>query len=206
MNKVIDNIVKMPIDTKIAVVLIAAFLLTGANWFLVISELDDKILASQGQIAKLEKDLVDKKVIADNLNQFKRDKEVLERRLAEALTELPIQTDLDDLLRQLNDVGKKSGLEIVSLEPGKEAPQNFYASIPIKMQVSGSYHEIAVFFESVSKLRRIVNISNINFGGPTRRAEKVVLTSNFMATTFRFVEKANAAPDAKGGAKAKGKR
>jgi type IV pilus assembly protein PilO len=204
MNKVIDNIVKMPIATKLAVVLLAAALLTGGNYFLTISALDDKIKSSQGQIGKLEKDLVDKKVIADNLNQFKRDKEVLERRLAEALTELPIERDIDELLRQLNDVGKKSGLEIVSLEPGKETPQNFYASIPIKMQVSGSYHEIAVFFESVSKLRRIVNISNISLANPTRRAEKVILTSNYLATTFRFLEK-GAAADAKAASAGKGK-
>lgn len=208
MEKLIDNIVKMPIATKIAAVLLCAALLTGGNWFLVISDLDGKIKSAQSGISKLEKDLVDKKVIADNLNQFKRDKEVLERRLAEALTELPAEKDIDELLRQLNDVGKKSGLEIVSLEPGNETPQGFYASIPVKMQVSGSYHEIAVFFESVSKLRRIVNISGISLGAPQRRNEKVLLTANYLATTFRFVEKGSAVadPKAKDKGKAKGKR
>jgi type IV pilus assembly protein PilO len=192
MNKLLERIVKVPIGTKIGATLLAIIFLTGANWFLVIDALENQIRSSKANLTKLNKDLVDKKVIADNLNQFKRDKEVLERRLAEALTELPVTKDIDELLRQLNDVGKKSGLEILSLEPGKEVPQTFYASIPIKMQVAGSYHEIAVFFESISKLRRIVNVSNISFGSPDKKSEKVILKAQYLATTFRFIEKAEA--------------
>jgi type IV pilus assembly protein PilO len=143
------------------------------------------------------------RVIADNLNQYRRDKEVLERRLAEALTELPPKADLDELLRQLHDVGKKSGLEIVALEPGQEKPETFFASIPIKMKVAGNYHEIAVFFESVSKLRRIVNISGITFSNPTRKAEKVVLSASYMATTFRFLDEKDKPQPVKGQPKKK---
>lgn len=189
MNKLIERIVKVPLGTKVAVVGLSVALLTGANWYFVIDGIEQTIARNRSQYAKLEKDLVDKKVIADNLNQFRRDKEVLERRLAEALTELPVSRDIDELLRQLNDVGKKSGLEIVSLQPKAETVQNFYASIPINMKVSGSFHEIAVFFESVSKLRRIVNVSNLSFSSPQRKNEKVILSASYLATTFRFVEK-----------------
>lgn len=188
MNKLIERLVKVPVGTKIAVALAAVVGLSGANWWFVIDDLDSRIVNNQNTLAKLEKDLVDKKIIADNLNQFRRDKEILERRLAEALTELPAAKDIDELLRQLNDVGKKSGLEIVNLEPGQESPQTFYASIPIKMEVAGSYHEIAVFLESVSKLRRIVNVSNLSFTSPARKNEKVVLKATYLATTFRFLE------------------
>ncbi len=196
MNKLIERIVKVPLGTKVAVVGLSVALLTGANWYLVIDGIEQTIARNQSQYKKLEKDLVDKKVIADNLNQFRRDKEVLERRLAEALTELPVSRDIDELLRQLNDVGKKSGLEIVSLQPKNETPQNFYASIPIDMKVSGSFHEIAIFFESISKLRRIVNVSNLSFSSPQRKSEKVILSATYLATTFRFIEKGAEAPAA----------
>lgn len=188
MNKLIERLNKVPLPTKIGVIVLGVALLTAANYFLVVSDVETQIDRNRSSVARLNKDLVDKKVIADNLNQYRRDKEVLERRLAEALTELPLTADIDELLRQLNDVGRKSGLEIVTLEPGAETSSGFYASIPIKMQVSGNYHEIAVFFESVSKLRRIVNISNLNFSTPQRRNEKVVLGATYLATTFRFVE------------------
>lgn len=196
MNKIIERVVKIPTPQKIAAVCVAVALLTGLNYLLVISPLEDEITTNQETRDRIERELIDKKVIADNLNQFRREKEVLERRLAEALTELPANRDIDELLRQLNDVGRKSGLEIVSLEPGDEVPQTFYASIPIKMQVEGSYHEIAVFFESISKLRRIVNVNQLSFNTPTRKNEKVLLKASYLATTFRFVEE-KAAPKSK---------
>jgi type IV pilus assembly protein PilO len=192
MNKLIERLNKIPLPTKVAAIVLGVALLTVANYFLVVSDVETQIERNRATVARLNKDLVDKKVIADNLNQYRRDKEVLERRLAEALTELPLTADIDELLRQLNDIGRKSGLEIVTLEPGAETSSGFYASIPIKMQVSGNYHEIAVFFESVSKLRRIVNISNLSFSTPQRRNEKVVLGATYLATTFRFVEQSAA--------------
>jgi type IV pilus assembly protein PilO len=197
MNKLIERLIKVPLSTKIVAVAVALAALTAANYFVFIRDLETQIARSEADLRRLNKDLVDKKVIADNLNQYRRDKEVLERRLAEALTELPMTADIDELLRQLNDVGKKSGLEIVNLEPGVETPSGFYASIPIKMQVSGNYHEIAVFFESVSKLRRIVNISNLAFTSPQRKNEKVVLGATYLATTFRFVEQSAEKPPKK---------
>jgi type IV pilus assembly protein PilO len=192
MNKLIERLNKIPLPTKIAAIVLGVALLTVANYFLVVSDVETQIDRNRATVARLNKDLVDKKVIADNLNQYRRDKEVLERRLAEALTELPLTADIDELLRQLNDIGRKSGLEIVTLEPGAETSSGFYASIPIKMQVAGNYHEIAVFFESISKLRRIVNVSNLSFSSPQRRNEKVVLGATYLATTFRFVEQSAA--------------
>ena len=188
MNKLIERIAKIPLSQKIGVVVAVVVALTVANYFMVIDPLEASIDTNRGAVARLQKDLVEKKVIADNLNEYRHEKEVLERRLAEALTELPATKDIDELLRQLNDVGKKSGLDIITIEPGAESAQAFYASIPIKMQVSGNYHEIAVFFESISKLRRIVNISNLAFSGPVRKNEKVTLTASYLATTFRFVD------------------
>jgi type IV pilus assembly protein PilO len=188
MNKLIESLAKVPLTTKLGVVAAAVALLTGGCWYFIIDSLELEILTNRTTLMKLEKDVVDKKVIADNLNQYRHDKEVLERRLAEALTELPATRDIDELLRQLNDVGKKSGLEIVSIEPGAEAAKAFYAEIPVRMQVYGNFHEIAVFFESVSKLRRIVNVSSLTFTSPLRKNEKVVLSAAYLATTFRFLE------------------
>jgi type IV pilus assembly protein PilO len=121
---------------------------------------------------------------------------VLEQKLAEALTELPENKDVEELLAQLNDIGKKSGLEISRVEPGGETVGggDFFARIPIRMAVSGNYHEIAMFLQEVANMRRIVNVNNIKLDAPTMRNEKVVLQSSFMATTFRFVEQAPSAP------------
>lgn len=197
MEQLIEKIIKAPWATKIGIVAGIVVLICVANYFLVVSPAQDEIGVVDGRLRKLEGDFIDKQQIANNLNQYRREKEILEQRLAEALTELPNEKDIDDLLRQLNDVGVKSGLEITSVEPMNETPDKFFARIPINMKVTGNYHEIAVFFDSVGKLKRIVNIANLAFKNPRKRNEKVILDAEYQATTFRFLQKKELEPATK---------
>src|SRR5438445_7928183 len=146
-----------------------------------------QITHHQGTLHALEDDLIQKQSIANNLAQFKHEKEVLERRLAQALTELPNEANIDDLIRSLSEIGTKSGLAINTIEPQGEARQSFYAAIPIVMSVTGNYHEIGVFLDSLSKLARIVNVTNIKMGTARPVNEKLVVNANYVATTFRFL-------------------
>ena len=188
MNKFIEQLQKTPLPQKVAVILFLVVGLSVANYFLAIQPLDDSMAQLQRRQGELDLEYTQKKTIANNLNSYKQRLEKLEQDLALALTELPQDAQIDELLRQLNDVGKKAGLTITGVTPGEEGsgPQEFIAKIPIAMTVTGSYEEIAVFFESVSKLRRIVNINDIALSAPTTHNEKVVLASKFQATTFRF--------------------
>ena len=190
MDKYLDQIVKAPMGAKLGGLAGAVVLLTAANFFLFISPLEEQIAGQSGIQRKLDLELAEKSEIAQNLNERRREMDVLEQKLAEALTELPENKDVEELLAQLNDIGKKSGLEISRVEPGAESVGggDFFARIPIRMAVSGNYHEIAMFLQEVANMRRIVNVNNIKLDNPTLRNEKVVLQSSFMATTFRFVE------------------
>jgi len=196
MDKYLDQIVKAPMGAKLGGLAVAVVLLTAANFFLFISPLEDEITNQSGIQRKLDLELAEKSEIAQNLNERRREMDVLEQKLAEALTELPENKDVEELLAQLNDIGKKSGLEISRVEPGGETVGggDFFARIPIRMAVSGNYHEIAMFLQEVANMRRIVNVNNIKLDTPTMRNEKVVLQSSFMATTFRFVEQKSGAP------------
>lgn len=192
MEKLISDFQKTPLPTKLAVLLVIIVGMCAGNYFMLIEDIENRIVALKSEQQTLDSDYTQKQTIANNLNEFKRQKEQLEQQLAQAITELPNAAEIDELLRQLNDVGKKAGLSITSVTPGREAPESFFVRIPIGMAVQGSYEEIALFFENVSRLRRIVNISNVNLGGSTRKAEKVVLNATFSATTFRFAQPATA--------------
>jgi type IV pilus assembly protein PilO len=196
MDKYLDQIVKAPMGAKLGGLAGAVVLLTAANFFLFISPLEEQIAGQSGIQRKLDLELAEKSEIAQNLNERRREMDVLEQKLAEALTELPENKDVEELLAQLNDIGKKSGLEISRVEPGAESVGggDFFARIPIRMAVSGNYHEIAMFLQEVANMRRIVNVNNIKLDNPTLRNEKVVLQSSFMATTFRFVEQKATGP------------
>ncbi|MGZ3458449.1 MAG: type 4a pilus biogenesis protein PilO [Archangium sp.] len=190
MDKYLDKIVKAPPAVKFGGLAAAVVLMTAANFFFVIQPLEERMESQRAEQHKLDLELAEKSEIAQNLNERRREMDVLEQKLAEALTELPENKDVEELLAQINDIGKKSGLEIARVEPGPETvgKGDFFARIPIKMVVSGNYHEIAMFLQEVANMRRIVNVNNIKLDGAKVKNEKVVLNSSFLATTFRFVD------------------
>ncbi len=188
MEQLIDKIAKAPPLLKFGGVAGAVVLITLLNFFLLIQPVEAEIenLAVQQRTADLQ--YAEKKEIAQNLNERRREMDVLEQKLAEALTELPERSDIDELLAQLNDIGRKSGLEISTVEPGTEAPEAFFARIPVRMSVTGNYHEIAMFLQEIANMRRIVNVTNIKLGTPVVKNDKVILKADFLATTFRFLD------------------
>jgi type IV pilus assembly protein PilO len=190
MEQLLDKIAKAPPAVKYGGLAALVVLLSVLNFFFGIQPLQDSIAEQENQQRGLDRQLAEKQEIAQNLNERRREMDILEQKLAEALTELPEKKDIDELLAQLNDIGKKSGLEISRVEPGGETNATFFAKIPIKMSVSGNFHEIAMFMQEIANMRRIVNVNNIKLGTPVLKNDKVVLSSEFLATTFRFVDQA----------------
>ncbi|MDQ3263198.1 MAG: type 4a pilus biogenesis protein PilO [Myxococcota bacterium] len=188
MDELINRFLKAPPAVKyggLAAVLVA---ITVLNFFMVIQPIEENIQRQVATQKQLDVQLAEKQEIAQNLNERRREMDVLEQDLAVALTQLPETADIDELLAQLNDIGKKAGLSIASVQPGKESNASFYARIPVKMEVEGNFHEIAMFLQDVSSMRRIVNVDTIKFSDPKVKNEKVVLQANFLATTFRFLD------------------
>jgi type IV pilus assembly protein PilO len=205
MEKLAERIAKVPVAPKVAVVLAALAVVTLLNLFVVgipygksIGDIQAQQRRTEVDFEVLKKEYIEKKSIANDLNRFRREREILEQRLAEALSELPEQKNISELLQAFQDRAQKSGLEIVSVEPKDVVPSGFYARIPIDMQVEGNYHEIATFFDALGKLRRIVNVSDISLDRPQSKEGKVVLSSKFTATTFMFLDQKAAKPGAKG--------
>src|SRR5207253_4491218 len=102
----------------------------------------DQSEASLAQMRKLEEEVIQDRAIADNLNQYRKEKELLEQQLQKALTELPEDANIPEIIKSLYDIGGKSGLAITNLDPKGENKAQFYAEIPLTMAVTGNYHEI----------------------------------------------------------------
>jgi type IV pilus assembly protein PilO len=210
MEQLIERIAKAPIGVKIGVVAGALALVTALSYFVFslpfgpsISEVETRIKRTITEQARLERDFTEKQAIANDLNRFRKEKELLEQRLAEALAELPEEKHIDELLQVFQDRAQKAGLEIATITPEAEKSEGFYARIPIPMTVSGNFHEIATFFDSLGRLKRIVNVSEISMSAPKDIGGKMVVDAKFMVTTFMFVNQAKNPPAGakKGGAK-----
>jgi type IV pilus assembly protein PilO len=207
MEQLIERIAKASLGVKIAAVVGALLVVSLLNYFVIgvppgrsVNDIEARIVRTERELKAANAQFIEKQAIANDLNRFRRERELLEQRFSEAKAELPDQVQIDDLLAAFQDRAQKAGLEITTIEPKPRvvSGQGFYASVPINMAVVGSYHEIASFLDALGKLRRIVNVSDIVLDGPKDVNGRVVVVGRFTATTFMFVDQATAAAAGKG--------
>ena len=80
-------------------------------------------------------------------------------------------------------------MNILTFDKQREIKRDFYAEIPVRMVISGTYHQINKFFYSVGRLKRIVNIQNVLLSNPASGPQGVTLQAKFVTSTFRFLDK-----------------
>ncbi|HTU00480.1 MAG TPA: type 4a pilus biogenesis protein PilO [Candidatus Sulfotelmatobacter sp.] len=147
----------------------------------------------QGDLAKLQDDLTQKKMIAANRSKLQADIKTLEQQLQAALVKLPEEKDIPRLLTQVNTLGQQNGLEFLLFRPGTPAKKGFYAEVPIEMRVEATYHALGGFLDRVSKLERIVNVTDIKLTPLTGQRSERTIVADLKATTFTFLEKGGSA-------------
>jgi type IV pilus assembly protein PilO len=102
---------------------------------------------------------------------------------------LPEEKDAADLLRQMQTVATQSDLTIKSFKPAPVVAKELHAEWPINLQLDGTYHNLALFFDRVGKFTRIVNISSIDLRGKAKQDPSSTITADCVATTFVLLEK-----------------
>lgn len=201
MEQLIARIAKVPVTQRFAALIALVLLAVGTTYLVMVSPVEDRIAALDNQIIKLDTTLAQKKAIARDLTRYRVEVERLKQRLNEALTLLPNEAEIPELLQKLASLVQQSDLTMKQFEPQSEVAAGFYAKIPVKMSIVGNYHSIAVFFDKVAKLARIVNINDIKLKSPKIENKRVVLEAEFNATTFKFIEKKEAPAGADKGKK-----
>jgi type IV pilus assembly protein PilO len=138
---------------------------------------------------ELQRKLTEVRSIAANIAAFEQEIADLEAHLAVALRQLPNEKQLEVLLTDISNLGKTAGVEIKSFERENERIHDFYAEVPIGIQLEGRYHDIVRFFDLVSKLPRIVNMGSLSMSIASESEVETRLKVSGTATTFRFVGK-----------------
>jgi type IV pilus assembly protein PilO len=192
MEKFLEQFAKVPLQQKMIGVGALVVLIFTLLWFSSVSPAMDTIAANDERIAKQEQELLKLQQQAQHRTQFMREVERLKQRLREAEEQLPKQAEIPKLLKDIEYEAKQSGLRMDRFEIQSESVQGDFAAVPVKMSVRGSYHEIAVFLDRLSKLSRIVNVTDLNMTTPTMENKKIVVGSSYTATTYRFLEKTDA--------------
>lgn len=139
-------------------------------------------------ITNIESQIAFAKIKAKNLEKLEEDYAYAREELEFALKLLPTTSEIPELLKKISELGKESRLDFILFSPKKEVSKEFYVEIPVSIEVNGGYHEVAVFFDKVGKLDRIVNVVDVAMK-PVKKGSADLYT-RCTAVTYRFKEKA----------------
>lgn len=182
-NLNINDLASWPVPIKIVgIVMVGLFILGAGYWFIIQGELEQYAEATAKE-ESLKVTYTNKKLLALNLDAYKQQMEDMQRTFGSLLRQLPNTTEVPDLLVDITQAGLGRGLEFILFRPEKEQPRDFYAELPISLQVTGNYHELASFVSDVAALPRIVTFGDINIAGKEAR-----LSMTATAKTYRYLE------------------
>lgn len=163
-------------------------LMGAAFYFLKFESQFDKLNQLNSQITGQQQKLVSLKAAAAKVPVLEKEIAVSEEELATLLMMLPDQKEIPGLLENVSRLGAKVGLENILFQPQPEVTQEFYATIPVRLDLLGTFNDIGVFLDNVSKLNRILKVQSLTL---TRQKDKQASLLQVACTivTYRFLEK-----------------
>jgi type IV pilus assembly protein PilO len=126
---------------------------------------------------------------ARKLPEFREEVTDLESRLTSLKAVLPEEKDAADLLRRMQVVATQSALVIKAFKPAPIVTKQLHAEWPINLELEGTYHNLALFFDRIGKFTRIVNVSELDMKGKDRPEPNWTITATCVATTFVLLDK-----------------
>jgi type IV pilus assembly protein PilO len=184
----IDSIVRLPRLQKVGMLCGAVALIVGLYWFLVYRDYSAKLDARQAILTKKQQELNEQMVILADLPKFRKETADMKSKRQKALEQLPNEKDIDKLLEDISSLAIESGLEILLFKPQQEVKRNFYAEIPVELKLSGGYHDLALFYDKIASLPRIVNVSDMLIEKPQEVDGRNILQASCTAKTYKFIE------------------
>jgi type IV pilus assembly protein PilO len=207
MKELLSKLRALKTPGKIGVTLAALVVMGLLFYQFLYSDLSEDIGRAEAQRTDLETERVSYAKRKSEYLAYRSELRLLQEEQRELLRALPKKAEIPSFISNVQEQAELSGLEVLHIDIDPESPQDLYVKIPVKMEIRGTYHQIAKFFKNTSELRRIVNVENLSLtpersataeqmNAPTRMRAK------FVAATFRFKE---AAPGAAQEGEGKGK-
>ena len=187
----LEKLAKLPRPYRIALIPAVLAVVLALYGYAFYAPASSELEGLRAQQLELQRKLNEVRAVAANLGAFEEELGRLERELTIALRQLPNSKELPVLLTDISTLGKNAGLEFKSFKPKPEVPREFYAEVPIEIEFNGQFHEIASFFDEISRLPRIVNIQELRMTVAKETTNETRLLVKGNATTFRFLDSAS---------------
>ena len=173
---------------KILIIVLTLVMIPGAYWYFFYSPQHKTLKRLEKEYQTQQNKLKSYKKKARALAEYEKKFQEARERLAFALRALPDKKEVPSLLTGISTAGNEAGLEFLLFQPGKPVQKEFYSEIPVQMEVKAGFHQIASFFDKISRLNRIVNIEDIQLAKSKQGAD---LTASCKAVTYMFTREEN---------------
>lgn len=196
-----SSLAKLPLVAKAGIGAGLLVLVAIAYFVVFYGDLASSIKAAQGKERQLREELAEARK-----NEFAYQKDLAEltereQRARELEKILPKTTEYPSFLSAIQAVANVSGVALTAWTPTEESPDKFYARVPMKLELSGKFHQVAKFFYGVGQLDRIINMENISATDPqTKEGTDIMIKVDVLATAFRMLDDAQAGKDKRAGA------
>lgn len=205
----LDRILALPFNQRLLVYSGTAILLVILYAFTLYLPRSTQISQKREKIQALEEEKTKLQASLKDIDKTKAEIQEVEGLFNQAKAQLPEQKEIPELLKQVSNLGQDSGLEVILFRQKSEVLRDLYAEVPVEMSVRGGYHQVALFFDKVRALDRIVNVSDTTIKNPQAVGGQMQIDATFSATTYRFLneeERARIAKEKEEQAKKKGKK
>ena len=183
-----NDVGRWPLPFRVAVIVIVFFVVTGLGiyWFIV-KDKAPQLERAQNEEQELRLTFENKQRKAANYDAYKAQLSQIEQSFGTMLRQLPGETEIPSLIVDISQTGLAAGLQEKLFVPQGEIPKDFYAEKPIKIRLTGGYHEIGNFVSGIAALPRIVTLHDINIT-PEGKDSFDKLSLEVMAKTYRYID------------------
>lgn len=197
------QLAKLPPIAKVGIGAGLVVLLFFGYWFVFYSDVAAKIEGAQRQKKNLRNDLASAQEAQANYFADRGELALREQRARDLNKVLPPDAEEDAFLSSVQQASNAAGIDLKGYNPLEEQTQAFYAKVPMRIDMSGKFHQIAKFAYELGKVERIINVENIELTEPKITGDEIVLRAHCLATAFHALApkkdaRAGAAPKTEG--------
>jgi type IV pilus assembly protein PilO len=165
--------------------LVIGGLLAGAVHYAWFRGLNAEIKGKRTQLEALQQEIQKGRAAERKLSQFREEVRRLELELAKLLQVLPSKRNTEDLIKRIETLTRQGDFTLRKFTPGDFIPKEFYAEWPIDIALEGSYHNLALFFDRMSRFSRIINVEDMKISALPVIGQKSI-SATFIAKTFIY--------------------
>lgn len=198
MKKLIAAFLERSRTQQVVIIAAAYLLIVGGVFYFLFAPVQEQVARREAEVADLTTKVTDLQRRARNIVKLREELAQLDEKFVEASAQLPDVKAIPELLNSIEKIAADVGIEVTLFQRQADVRRDFYADVPVQIVAEGSYHQLLTFFDEVTRLPRIVNLTDISVTNPSFSESKLIrgdvppdfvmpVQVRLRATTFRFL-------------------